>query len=159
MGLINFMLLTVFFATVVVYLKTVWDHANSMKAFYSEIDCMLDNYYVVYPNADFMYFHDLVLPEKITMWQPWVKDYNNFITNPYKLRELYDGDKKYNVFTETSIVCPWCKNDDLHKFIYAPLDEEIQDYGVLVCLKCKSSTPPGKLKDGVFTIKNDFDEV
>ncbi len=153
----KFIALSMLLATLVVYVKIFIKHQKDLVLFYNEIDGMLNNYYTVYPKEDLHYFSDLVEPESQTMWKIWVTDYNEFIINQNKLQELFDGNNKYNS-TTNKIICPWCKNEEIQNFSYHTLDEKEPDKGILICLNCRSTTPIGKLKDGIFVIKGDYDK-
>ena len=143
-------------ASVIVYLLNIFPHIRRTDIFYNTIDEMITNYFKVYPNEDNFYFIDLVKPERVTMWQVWVTDYNHFILDFMKLEELFKVNKKFledEKKEEDKVSCPWCGNNCPDKFIFKEYTDE-PGLGTILCADCYSSFPPGKLKDGEFIFEH-----
>ena len=140
------------FALVVVYAINYVRHRKELDLFYDTLDDMSVNFYKIYPYTDNDYFWDLVEPEITAKWKVWQTDYNYFIFNHEKLKELYDGNqewlKKKNK-KPSILICPWCGNTTVDRFVFSPYKEN-SDTGLIVCLDCKAGSPSGKINEKGF---------
>jgi len=144
-------------SAILVYFINVRSHFNKVRKFYNALNGMKVNYFNFYPKEELHYFYDLVKPLSVTMWQVWVKDYNEFILDTYKLKELFIGNQRFidNEEKRYDIKCPWCENDDIKKFSFVPYVEE-KPVGLLFCLDRKSTCPPGPVENGrIYFAEND----
>lgn len=154
----NFEMLFLFgcFATVIVAFKNYLNFKKNLELFYTALDDMIENYYIVYPRTPDDYFQEMVLPEYYTQWRFWISDFNLFVLDTDKLKELYHGDKKYKDIKEgNEMYCPWCGIIGSDHFQFYPLDpDKVDDTGILVCLECKATSPPGNVDGGTFVFDN-----
>jgi len=83
-------------------------------------------------------------------------DFNEFIIDPELLKRLYEGHRKYVEIQESGeLFCPWCGTYGAEHFEFYALDPNNNtSKGILVCLECRASSPPGTVDEGTFTFTN-----